>query len=261
MPPILSVNNVHFVRNHRPILNGVTSTINPGEHWAILGANGSGKTTLLKLVTGYEWATEGSIEVLGERFGDTDIRALRKHVGWVSSSIEHRLPANDRAIDVVLSGLEATIGVYRNFDESEKDAALTALQSIGGDDLARKRYGVLSQGEQQRVLIARALVAKPSILILDEPCAGLDPAARHRFLEDMARLARSEAAPALILVTHHIEEIGPWIGNVLVLKNGSVLRQGSPASTLTDDVLTEAFSIQCHVRKTTDKSWKLHIKP
>ncbi len=259
MPPILSVKNVHFVRNHRAILNGVTWTINPGEHWAILGANGSGKTTLLKLVTGYEWATEGSIEVLGERFGETDVRALRKHVGWVSSSLEHRLPANDRVIDVVLSGLEATLGVYRTFEDSEKDAALCALGSIGSEDLARKRYGVLSQGEQQRVLIARALVAKPSVLILDEPCAGLDPAARYRFLDDMSRLAQSDSAPALILVTHHIEEIGPWISNVLVLKSGSVLRQGSPASTLTDDVLSEAFSIQCRVKRAAD-TWQLHIE-
>lgn len=259
MLPILAVKNVHFVRNHRQILNGVTWTINRGEHWAILGANGSGKTTLLKLVTGYEWATEGSIEVLGERFGDTDIRALRKHVGWVSSSLEHRLPANDRALDVVLSGLEATLGVYRSFDDSEKDVAFNALKSIGGEELERKRYGVLSQGEQQRVLIARALVAKPSILILDEPCAGLDPAARFRFLDDMGRLARSSEAPALIMVTHHIEEIGPWISNVLVLKNGSVLRQGPPGEALTSEVLTDAFAIPCHVRKASDTSWQLSI--
>ncbi|MCC6154595.1 MAG: ABC transporter ATP-binding protein [Candidatus Hydrogenedentes bacterium] len=259
MPPILSVNNVHFVRNHRQILNGVTWTIAPGEHWAILGANGSGKTTLLKIVTGYEWATEGSVEVLGERFGESDIRVLRKHVGWVSSSLEHRLPANDRAIDVVLSGLDASLGVYRSFDDSEKEAAHCALKSIGGEDLARKRYGVLSQGEQQRVLIARALVARPSILILDEPCAGLDPAARYRFLDDMGRLAQSSDAPALILVTHHIEEIGPWIGKVLVLKNGYVLKQGSPTTALTDEVLSDAFSIPCHVRKTTNTSWQLNI--
>ena len=259
MAPILSVNNVHFVRNHRAILNGVTWTINPGEHWAILGANGSGKTTLLKLVTGYEWATEGTIEVLGEHFGETDIRRLRKHVGWVSSSLEHRLPANDRGLDVVLSGLEASLGLYRAFNDAEKNAAENALKSIGGEDLARKRYGILSQGEQQRVLIARALVAKPSILILDEPCAGLDPAARYRFLDDMERLAQSSEAPALILVTHHIEEIGPWIGNVLVLKKGAVLRQGPPATTITDAVLSDAFSIQCRVQKAAEGTWQLHI--
>lgn len=247
MTPILSLNGVRFVRNRRAILDDVSWTVQPGEHWALLGANGSGKTTLLKILTGYEWASEGTVHVLGERFGDTDVRALRKHVGWVSSSIEHRLHAEDTAIEIVLSGLDASLGLYRQFAETEKQAAHHALASVGGEALTQKRYGVLSQGEQQRVLIARALVARPSILVLDEPCAGLDPSARHAFLKDLRLLSASRSAPALVLVTHHIEEIGDWINRVLVLKQGKILAQGAPSEVMTDAVLSAAFSAQCHV--------------
>jgi iron complex transport system ATP-binding protein len=245
---ILSLNAVSFVRNHRTILSNISWRVQAGEHWAILGANGSGKTTLLKIVTGYEWSTEGAIDVLGQRLGETDVRALRRHVGWVSSSLEHRLPPNDKSIDIVLSGFDASLGLYRPFNDSEKDAAYGVLAAVGGGPLARQRYGVLSQGEQQRVLIARALASKPSLLLLDEPCAGLDPAARHRFLLDIGRLASSREAPALVLVTHHIEEIGPWINRVLVLKQGKILALGPPADTLLGEVLSEAFSAPCTVR-------------
>jgi iron complex transport system ATP-binding protein len=245
---ILSLQDVRFVRNHRNILDGISWTVKSGEHWAILGANGSGKTTLLKIVTGYEWATDGTLDVLGNRFGETDVRALRRHVGWVSASIEQRLPPNDKSLDIVLSGLDASLGLYRAFDDSEKDTALKALASVGGEHLARRRFGVMSQGEQQRALIARALVAKPALLLLDEPCAGLDPAARHHFLADIAALSATPQSPSLVLVTHHIEEIGSWVNQVLVLKQGTVLAQGAPAMTLTSAIMSEAFSARCTVQ-------------
>ena len=257
---ILRLENICFTRNHHEILADVTWHIRQGEHWALLGANGSGKTTLLKIVTGYEWATSGTVEVLGQRFGETNIRELRKRIGWVSSSIEYRLPATDRAIDVVMSGLDATLGLYRTFGDSEKDSAISALASLGGASLERKRFGVLSQGEQQRVLIARALVARPALLILDEPCAGLDPAARARFLNDIARLATAPDSPALILVTHHIEEIGPWINQILVLRHGMAIAQGEPEQTLTNDVLSDAFGIPCAIKRQKEK-YRLDIEP
>lgn len=248
MNAILSLNDIRYVRNRRTILDGVSWTVREGEHWAILGANGSGKTTLLKIVTGYEWASDGTLDVLGQRFGETDVRALRRHVGWVSASIEQRLPPEDKSLEVVLSGLDASLGLYRSYDDTERHMAHAALARVGGDALADRPFGVLSQGEQQRVLIARALVVKPSLLLLDEPCAGLDPAARHRFLGDIARLPASPAAPALVLVTHHVEEIGPWINRVLVLKEGAVLAQGPPEDALVSSILSDAFEIPCTVR-------------
>ncbi|MDZ4858794.1 MAG: ABC transporter ATP-binding protein [Candidatus Hydrogenedentes bacterium] len=248
-PPVLALENIHFLRNGRPILRDISWTVRRGDHWAVLGANGSGKTTLLKIITGYEWASEGSVRVLDRQFGQTDVPRLRKLIGWVSSSLEHRLPGHDLGINVVMSGVDASLGVYRQFTDHERATAYRALVAVGGDGLAEKRYGVLSQGEQQRVLIARALVAQPSLLILDEPCAGLDPAARYHFLSDMARLASSPNPPTLILVTHHIEEIGPWINRVLVLKQGRLLAQGSPESCLREDILSDAFSIPCTIKK------------
>lgn len=246
---VIRLSGVAYHRNGNRILSGIDWEIHQGQHWAMLGANGSGKTTLLKIITGYEWATEGEVEVLGCRLGACDVRTLRKSIGWVSSSLEHRLPTEDPALDVVISGIEAWLGVWRPFDADEFERAKSALALVGATSLEKKRYGNLSQGEQQRVLIARALVAEPALLILDEPCAGLDPAARARFLADIHRLATTRNAPTLVLVTHHVEEIGPWVNRVLVLKEGRALAKGAPQEVLTEPVLSEAFSAQCQIRR------------
>lgn len=245
---ILELSGIAFVRDGVTILDGVDWRVEQGEHWAVIGANGSGKTTLLKIITAYEWPTRGTVEVLGSRFGECDVRALRKEIGWVSSSLEHRLPGRDTAIDVVMSGIEASLGIYRPFGVAERAKARAALAALDAAHLASKPYGVLSQGEQQRVLIARALVSGPSLLILDEPCAGLDPAARARFLDDLDRLA-ANGGPGLILVTHHIEEIGPWVHRVLALKDGRVIASGGPDRVLCSEVLSEVFSTPCAVAR------------
>ncbi|MCL4693903.1 MAG: ABC transporter ATP-binding protein [Candidatus Hydrogenedentes bacterium] len=245
--PVLDLAGVDLVRGGTPILSGVNWRILRGEHWALLGANGSGKTTLLKVITGYEWPTSGSVTVLDNHHGDCDIRALRRHIGWVSSSLEHRLPPEERAVDVVLSGIDASIGVYRQYTEAEHSHAREMLRRVGGGSVSDRQYGVLSQGEQQRVLIARALIARPDLLILDEPCAGLDPAARARFLDDLGVLVKEPQSPNLVLVTHHVEEIGRWINRVLMLKSGRVLASGAPGEVLTDATLSRAFDAVCHV--------------
>jgi iron complex transport system ATP-binding protein len=245
---ILELSGIAFVRDGVTILDGVDWRVRKGEHWAVLGANGSGKTTLLKIITAYEWPTRGTVEVLGRHFGECDVRALRKEIGWVSSSLEHRLPGHDAAVDVVMSGLEASLGIYRPFGIVERAKGLAALAAMGAAQLAPKRYGILSQGEQQRVLIARALVAGPALLILDEPCAGLDPAARARFLDDLEKLG-ANGGPGMILVTHHIEEIGPWVNRVLALKDGRVMASGEPEHVLRGEVLSELFSMRCAVRR------------
>lgn len=244
---IISLNGVSYRKGGREILSGVSWTIRRNEHWALLGANGAGKTTLLKIVTGYEWVSDGSVEVLGEVFGECNIPELRKLIGWVSSALEHNLPERDTAADVVASGIDASMGLYREFSPEEFDWAREAMRSVGCLHVADRRYGEMSQGEQQRVLIARALVNRPALLILDEPCAGLDPMARESFLRDLGRLSRKAEAPSLILVTHHIEEIGPWVSHVLVLKAGEVLASGPKADVLTSEVLGRAFGSRCVV--------------
>ena len=244
---IIELQDIAFRRNKRRILDGVSWMIERGQHWALLGANGSGKTTLLKILTGYEWPTEGRVVVLGNRYGACDLRAHRKAIGWVSAALEHRIPGEDSALDVAASGIEASLGLYRPFEAEEMDRARAALAEVGGEGLATQAFSTLSQGEQQRTLIARALVNRPKLLVLDEPCAGLDPAARDAFLDVLQTLAESPDAPTLLLVSHHIEEIGPWITHVHTLKEGKTLAQGTVSDVLTSAVLQKALSCPCEV--------------
>jgi iron complex transport system ATP-binding protein len=245
--PVVELHEVGSERGGKRILDSVSWTIERGQHWALVGANGSGKTTLLKILTGYEWATTGTVRVLGRLFGEHDLRKLRLTIGWVSNALEYFIPGRDTALEVTLSGLDASFGVYRDFSEAERAAAADALGHLKAGYVAGQPFETLSQGEQKRTLIARALVCKPALLILDEPCAGLDPVARDAFLGDLADMARTEQSPTIILVTHHIEEIGPWISHVHVLKSGRTLRAGTAPGTLTAAVLSDAFSRPCAI--------------
>jgi iron complex transport system ATP-binding protein len=255
---IVHVENIWFERNGEAILRGVTWHIEHGNHWALLGANGAGKTTLLKIVTGYEWPTRGAVTVLGRLFGQCNIPELRKTVGWVSSAIETRFPLHNTALDVVISGLDASLGVYRAFSETEHRRAWEALERVNAVAVAEHAYATLSQGERQRALIARALIANPQLLVLDEPCVGLDPAARHRLLQDLAGLAESHDTPTIVYVTHHIEEVGDWITGVLVMKDGKALATGSREDMLSTHVLSDAFGVPCRVKKTRG-TYTLHV--
>ncbi len=244
---VVELENLCFCRKERQILSDVSWRIQSGQHWALLGANGSGKTTLLKILTGYEWPTFGIVRVLGERFGICDIGHLRKLIGWVSSAMTQRLPVQDRAVEVVASGLDASIGLYRHITDEEYAQSLEVLKKLQVESIAGQNYGTLSQGEMQKVLIARALVCQPKILILDEPCIGLDPAARQRFLKDLAALVQTDLAPTIILVTHHIEEIDPWLQNVMLLKDGKSLAQGRPEEIITSERMKELLECPCTV--------------
>jgi len=244
---VLHLNGATYQRGEHHILKDLSWVIEKGQHWALLGANGSGKTTLLKIITGYEWVSDGEVEVLGQRFGDCNLRELRKRIGWVSSTLEHDLPARDSAIKIVVSGMDASIGLYRDFDVDELEHARKTLAMMNCSRIADQPYGRLSQGEQQRVLIARALVNRPALLILDEPCSGLDPAARYRFLDDLGRLTGQHLAPAIILVTHHIEEIHLWISHVLILKQGRCVACGTKHAVLSSSILSEVFDFPCVV--------------
>src|SRR5688500_5600320 len=175
----------------------------------ILGANGSGKTSLLNALTGYMTPTAGRITVLGRTFGRADWRELRLHIGLVSSSIRQMMANDEPALFTVASGKYAMIDFWGKLTRQDKSQAERILRQIECAHLVRRTWQVLSQGERQRVLIGRALMAKPSLLILDVPCAGLDPVARERFLLFIERLGRARNAPTIVLVTHHVEEITP----------------------------------------------------
>lgn len=245
--PVLRIHELSLRRGGTVILESVSWTIHKGEHWAILGANGSGKTSLLSALTGYFMPSSGAIEVLGQQFGRTDWRALRKRIGLVSSSLRQRMADAEPALETVISGKEAIIDFWGKISPRDRRRGLRILNQIECGYLAARPWQVLSQGERQRVLIGRALMANPPLLILDEPCAGLDPAAREKFLDFIRRLGARPRAPTLVLVTHHVEEIMPVFSHVLLLKHGRVVGAGLKAKVLTSARLSQAFDAPMRV--------------
>ena len=238
---ILTVRDLTIRRGDTTILDRLSWEIARGEHWVILGANGSGKTSLLSALTGYLTPTDGDITVLGETFGASDWRELRKHLGLVSSAIRQMVPEDEDALTTVVSGKSAVIGFWGNTKTDDRKAARGLLRKVEAEYLAARPWLVLSQGERQRVLIARALMARPRLLILDEPCAGLDPVAREQFLDFLQRLGTQRGAPALVLVTHHVEEIMPVFSHALLIRAGCVVAAGERSRVLTSALLSETF--------------------
>ncbi|HEU6446851.1 MAG TPA: ATP-binding cassette domain-containing protein [Verrucomicrobiae bacterium] len=249
MQPILETTDLRIVRDRTVILDGVNWRVERGQHWAILGANGSGKTSLLSALTGYLMPTAGKISLLGKIYGKSDWRDLRKQIGIVSSSIRQMMADDEPALETVASGKFAMIDFWGRLSRKDKTAALKILRQIECGYLAARPWRVLSQGERQRVLIGRALMAKPRVLILDEPCAGLDPAAREHFLQFIQRLGENRNAPTLVLVTHHVEEIMPAFSHALILKRGKVLATGEKSEALNSKNLSDAFDSQMRLKQ------------
>jgi iron complex transport system ATP-binding protein len=251
--PLVEIKDLSVYRGSRRILHKINWSIMPGEHWIILGANGSGKTSLLAALTGYLFPSSGEIQVLGETFGESDWRELRRHVGIVSSAIRDRIDECELAIDAVISGKEAVINSWKSGTSSERREAAAILKLVECWHLRRQSWGTLSQGERQRILIGRAMMARPKILILDEACAGLDPVARENFLHFLQRLTKIAAPPTLLFVTHHLEEITPIFSHTLMLRSGEVLASGPLKSCITSSLLTRMFDSPIKVQKRAGK--------
>jgi iron complex transport system ATP-binding protein len=240
---VLEIHGLRIERGRTAILRGIDWQIRRGEHWVILGANGSGKTSLLKALTGFLSPTVGEFTVLGQRYGASDWRQLRLKVGVVTSAFAAAIPPAERAIETVMSGKFAQLDLWARVTHADRQAALRLLRRVGAAGIAQREWLYLSQGERQRVLIARALMAKPQLLIFDEPCAGLDPVARESFLNLVNHLAHARAggSPTLVFVTHHVEEITPAFTHALLLRRGEVAAAGPKNSVLTSRRLTETF--------------------
>jgi iron complex transport system ATP-binding protein len=247
---ILSVDKLRIERAGTVILDDVNWRVRCGEHWVILGANGSGKTSLLSALTGYLMPTAGEVSLLGETYGQSDWRELRKKIGLVSSSVRQMMADGEPALETVASGKCAMIDFWGRVSRAERATASRLLKQVECAYLADRPWSVLSQGERQRVLVARALMARPRVLILDEPCAGLDPAAREHFLQFLQRLGAQKGSPTLVLVTHHVEEIMPVFSRVLILKGGRVLASGNKSSVLDSKNFSRAFGVRMTLQRT-----------
>lgn len=243
--PILAVADLSIRRDRFTILDNISWTIQPGEHWVLLGPNGCGKTSLLSALTGYLNPTSGEIQVLGDTYGQSDWHEMRKSIGLVSSSIRQWIANEEVALDTVVSGKYAMIDYWGKITPEETKEARRLLRMVEAEALENRPWLHLSQGERQRVLIARALMAHPKLLILDEPCSGLDPVAREHFLQFVNRLATRRKAPSIVLVTHHVEEITSIFTHALLLSHGKIMARGPVKSTLTSANLSAAF--ECDV--------------
>ena len=243
-PPALELRDVSYEADGIRIVHGVSWSVVRGEHWAVLGPNGAGKTTLLRIAGGYIWPNAGG-QVLRDGEPLVDLRRLRRRIGWVSSHLVERIPKREPVLNTVLSGKFAQLGLkpmpWDRPSASDSVRAAELLDRLGCADLIEKHFGVLSQGEQQKVLIARALMVEPLMIILDDPCAGLDPGAREKFLSTIESLAGTHDAPSLIMVTHHIEEIMPAFERTLVMAEGRIVHCGETDSVLQASVLEQLY--------------------
>ena len=245
---IIEMENVSRMREGKWILKDINWMVEKGDHWVLYGLNGAGKTSLLELVNAYLFPTTGTIRVLGMEFGKTYLaERLRKRVGFVSSLVQQKLDPGDNAYEVVLSGAYASFGLYEETTEKIDLKGVGILRELGCLEYANRRYDTLSQGEKQRVMIGRALMADPELLILDEPTNGLDFLAREELLESIGRIAEKPDAPTILYVTHHIEEILPVFNKTLLLKEGNVFDAGDTRRLVTGDRLSEFFGMPVNV--------------
>lgn len=255
----LSLTNVSLERQNKKLLNNVTWQVNKGEHWAILGLNGSGKTSLLKLITAEYWTSQGSMAVLGNQFGGTDISNIRTKIGIVGSFIAERLSPHMLAEKIVLTGKYKSSILYTEYGEKELEEARQMLISIGGEHLLGRIYASLSQGEKQLLLIARSLMESPEILILDEATSGLDLFAREKLLTQIEQITSLPNAPTIIYVTHHAEEITRSFTHVLLLKKGNIIAKGPKNEVLTEEILSDFYDQPVSIVPLGDE--RVYIKP
>lgn len=239
-PEVLSLQHITLYRGSNIILDDISWQILEGEHWALIGPNGCGKTTLLNIVSGNLWPSDGQVAVLGEQFGKTDLRELKKKIGWVTTFLSERIPGREPAEEVVLSGKYASFGLYEEITLADREKARSLLEFLECSYVAQRQFRIISQGERQKVLIARALMADPVLLVLDEPCTGLDVKARRNLLASVSRICR-EKEHTVIYVTHHLEEIIPEITHVLMIKSGKVFAKEETQTVLTKQTIDTLF--------------------
>jgi iron complex transport system ATP-binding protein len=245
---ILRLTGVSVRRSGRTILGPIDWTVGSGERWVVIGPNGSGKTTLAHVASTYLWPTTGAVEVLGETIGRVDARELRRRIGYAGAGLEAAFDPDLTALDVVVTARHAALGPWwHTFSDEDRARAHRLLDEIGAGGLADRPFGLLSTGERRRVQIARALMPDPDLLILDEPGSSLDLGARETLVRDLARLAGQPRPAAIVLITHHLEEIPRGFQRALILGDGRAIAAGPILDALTGPVLSAAFGLPIEV--------------
>jgi iron complex transport system ATP-binding protein len=251
---VVDMQGVAVRRGTATLLDSVNWQVELDERWVVLGPNGAGKTTLLRLAGAELHPTAGVVHVLGERLGRTDVFELRPRIGFCSAAFNGRVPGHEQVRDLVMSAGYAVLGRWReSYDETDATRAEAVLAAFGVEPLVERRFGTLSEGERKRVLIARSLMTDPELLLLDEPAAGLDLGAREDLVAGLGAVAANPDAPALVLVTHHVEEIPPGFTNALLLRDGSVVAQGPLDDVVTSEALSETFGQSLVLERTGDR--------
>ena len=246
----LVLSGITVVRDGRTILSDVDLSVERDERWLVLGANGSGKTTLVRIAAMHDHPTRGSVSVLGETLGSTDVRTLRRRIGYVSASLATEFRGALAARDVVMTARNAALETWwHTYDDTDRARAHECLVRMGVDHLGDRGFATLSSGEQQRVLLARSLMNEPSIVLLDEPSARLDLGGREQLVASLSTLTQSSTAAPLVLVTHHVDEIPPGMTHVLFLRDGSVMAAGSLDDVFHSENLSQCFGVKLELER------------
>lgn len=239
---LIDLHDTTLVRGGATLVGPVSWRVELDERWVILGPNGSGKTSLIRLAGAQEFPSTGTAHILGEVMGRVDVAELRARIGLSSAALASRIPGDEVVRDLVVSAGYAVLGRWRErYDRMDLDRAEELLDSLGVGHLTSRTFGTLSEGERKRVLIARALMTDPEVLLLDEPAAGLDLGGREDLVVRLAELAADPDAPATVLVTHHVEEIPPGFTHALLLSEGRAVAQGPIDQVITAENLSAAF--------------------
>ncbi len=254
-PAVLALSDVELRRDRRELLRGIDWRVEQGQHWILLGANGSGKTSLVRIASLVEHPSQGGVEVLGERLGATDVRALRRRVALVSPALVDLVRPGLDPVEIVMCGRHAALEPWwHHYDDADRERASSLLVRNGVGNCAGRAFSTLSSGERQRVLLARAFMADPGLVLLDEPTAGLDLAGREELVERLDRIV-SEEGPPMVLVTHHVEEIPASFTHLLALRRGAVLAAGPIEDVFDEALLGECFGLDLALARHTDGRW------
>ncbi|KAB2372854.1 MULTISPECIES: ABC transporter ATP-binding protein [Actinomadura] len=247
---VLQLRGVGVRRGGSALLRDVTWTVNEGERWVVVGPNGAGKTTLLQIAAAMMHPTEGSVEILEEELGRTDVFELRPRIGLASTALAEKVPAGERVIDLVLTASYAILGRWQEeYDSTDVSRAVALLDALGCAELMSRTFTTLSEGERKRVQIARALMPDPELLLLDEPAAGLDLGGREDLVARLATLADDPTAPTMAMVTHHVEEVPDGFTHALLLRKGEIVAQGKVDEVFTAEHLTACFGLPLTIER------------